>query len=164
MAKRVIRTDKDEILRKKSREVTKINDRLKILIDDMFETMDYADGVGLAAPQIGILKRIIVVDNRDGFRNYFINPIITHKDGEEIGLEGCLSVPERQGTVKRATDIDIKYMTLEGEEKTLNAKDFLARILQHEIDHLDGILYTDRAIEMYELTHEENELGEDDRV
>ncbi len=157
MAKRVIRTDKDEILRKKSREVTNINDRLRTLIDDMFETMDDADGVGLAAPQVGILKRVITVDDREGFRNYFINPVITHKDGEEIGVEGCLSVPEKQGTVKRATNIDIKYKNLDGEEKTLNAKGFLARILQHEIDHLYGILYTDKAIEIYEVTHEEEE-------
>lgn len=161
MAIRKIRTDEDPILRKKSKEVSIYNDRLKILIEDMFETMDKAPGVGLAAPQVGILKRIIVVDDREEENNkrfYMINPEITHKDGEEIGMEGCLSVPERQGTVKRATSISVKYNDLEGEEKTIDAEDFLARILQHEIDHLDGILYTDKAIDMYEITGEEEKI------
>jgi len=161
VAIRKIRTDEDPILRKKSKEVSIYNDRLKILIEDMFETMDKAPGVGLAAPQVGILKRIIVVDDREEENNkrfYMINPEITHKDGEEIGMEGCLSVPERQGTVKRATSISVKYNDLEGEEKTIDAEDFLARILQHEIDHLDGILYTDKAIDMYEITGEEEKI------
>ena len=152
MAKRVIRTDEDPLLRKHSREVTKFDDRLKELINDMFETMDEAPGVGLAAPQVGILKRVILVDDReedDRKRMYMINPIITRKDGEDTDIEGCLSVPYKQGTVKRATDIDVKYMDINGNEKTLNAKDFFARIIQHEVDHLDGILFTDKAIDIY---------------
>lgn len=163
MAIRKIRTDEDPILRKKSKTVTNYNDRLKVLIDDMFETMDLAPGVGLAAPQIGILKRIIVVDNREEdndegeepMRFYMINPEIIEKDGEEVSMEGCLSVPGKQGTVKRAKHIKVKYNDLEGKENLMEAEDFLARIIQHETDHLDGILYTDKAIQMYEAESEE---------
>lgn len=158
MAIRKIRTDEDPILRKKSKLVSNYNDRLKVLVDDMYETMDVAYGVGLAAPQVGILKRVIVIDNRDeenGKRFYMINPEIIEKEGVEVGMEGCLSVPGKQGTVERSKDIKVKYNDLSGEEKILEAEDFLARILQHEIDHLDGILYTDKAIEMYEAESEE---------
>lgn len=158
MAIRKIRTDEDPILRKKSKVVSNYNDRLKVLVDDMYETMDVAYGVGLAAPQVGILKRVIVIDNRDeenGKRFYMINPEIIEKEGVEVGMEGCLSVPRKQGTVERSKDIKVRYNDLSGEEKILEAEDFLARILQHEIDHLDGILYTDKAIEMYEAESEE---------
>ena len=158
MAIRKIRTDEDPILRKKSKLVSNFNDRLKILIDDMYETMDVAYGVGLAAPQVGILKRVIVIDNRDeenGKRFYMINPDIIEREGEEISMEGCLSVPGKQGTVERAKNIKVRYNDLSGEEKIMYAEDFLARIIQHEIDHLDGILYTDKAIEMYEAESEE---------
>lgn len=158
MAIRRIRTDEDPILRKKSKVVSNYNDRLKVLVDDMYETMDVAYGVGLAAPQVGILKRVIVIDNRDeenGKRFYMINPEIIEKEGVEVGMEGCLSVPGKQGTVERSKDIKVRYNDLSGEEKILEAEDFLARILQHEIDHLDGILYTDKAIEMYEAESEE---------
>lgn len=157
MAIRKIRTDEDPILRKKSKLVSNFNDRLKILIDDMYETMDVAYGVGLAAPQVGILKRVIVIDNRDeenGKRFYMINPEIIEKEGVEVGMEGCLSVPGKQGTVERSKDIKVRYNDLSGKEKIMYAEDFLARIIQHEIDHLDGILYTDKAIEMYEAESE----------
>ncbi len=158
MAIRKIRTDEDPILRKKSKVVSNYNDRLKVLVEDMYETMDVAYGVGLAAPQVGILKRVIVIDNRDeenGKRFYMINPDIIEREGEEISMEGCLSVPGKQGTVERAKDIKVRYNDLSGEEKIMYAEDFLARIIQHEIDHLDGILYTDKAIEMYEAESEE---------
>lgn len=158
MATRKIREDGDPILRKQSKQVTNFNDRLKLLIDDMFETMDVAYGVGLAAPQVGILKRLIVVDNREeeeAKRFYMINPEIFEKEGEEVSMEGCLSVPGKQGTVKRAKDIKVRYNDLAGQEKIMEAEDFLARIIQHEVDHLDGILYTDKAIEMYEAESEE---------
>lgn len=157
MAIRKIRTDEDPILRKKSKVVSNYNDRLKVLVDDMYETMDVAYGVGLAAPQVGILKRVIVIDNRDeenGKRFYMINPEIIEKEGVEVGMEGCLSVPGKQGTVERSKDIKVRYNDLSGEEKIMYAEDFLARIIQHEIDHLDGILYTDKAIEMYEAESE----------
>ncbi|WP_277221321.1 peptide deformylase [Peptoniphilus vaginalis] len=159
MAIRKIRTDEDPILRKTSKIVTNYNDRLKLLIEDMYETMDMAYGVGLAAPQIGILKRLIVVDNREDeeeegekpMRFYMINPEIIEKDGEEVSMEGCLSVPGKQGTVKRAKHIKVKYNDLDGQEIIMEAENFLARIIQHETDHLNGILYTDKAIEMYEV-------------
>ncbi|WP_277218868.1 peptide deformylase [Peptoniphilus vaginalis] len=159
MAIRKIRTDEDPILRKTSKIVTNYNDRLKLLIEDMYETMDMAYGVGLAAPQIGILKRLIVVDNREDeeeegerpMRFYMINPEIIEKDGEGVSMEGCLSVPGKQGTVKRAKHIKVKYNDIEGQEIIMEAEDFLARIIQHETDHLNGILYTDKAIEMYEV-------------
>lgn len=157
MAVRVIRTDEDPILRKQSREVKEINDRMKVLIEDMFETMDQADGVGLAAPQVGILRRIITVDDRDSERFVMINPVIVEKDGSEKGFEGCLSVPGKQGSVDRATHVIVKYMDIDGNKKEKEANDFLARILQHEIDHLDGILYTDKAEEVFEITAEEGE-------
>ena len=158
MAIRKIRTDEDPILRKKSKIVANFNNTLEVLIDDMYETMDVAYGVGLAAPQVGILKRLIVIDNRDeedGKRFYMINPEIFEKEGEEVSIEGCLSVPGKQGTVKRAKDIKVKYNDIDGEEKIMEAEDFLARIIQHEVDHLDGVLYTDKAIEMYEAESEE---------
>lgn len=159
MAIRKIRTDEDPILRKKSKIVANFNNTLEVLIDDMYETMDVAYGVGLAAPQVGILKRLIVVDNRDEEENkrfYMLNPVILEKEGEEISMEGCLSIPGKQGTVKRAKNIKVKYNDLTGEEKIMEAEDFLARIIQHEMDHLDGILYTDKAIEMYEAKDEED--------
>lgn len=159
MAIRKIRTDEDPILRKKSKIVANFNNRLEVLIDDMYETMDVAYGVGLAAPQVGILKRLIVVDNRDEEENkrfYMLNPVILEKEGEEISMEGCLSIPGKQGIVKRAKNIKVKYNDLTGKEKIMEAEDFLARIIQHEMDHLDGILYTDKAIEMYEAKDEED--------
>lgn len=159
MAIRKIRTDEDPILRKKSKVVTNFNNRLEVLIDDMYETMYVAYGVGLAAPQVGILKRLIVVDNRDEEENkrfYMLNPVILEKEGEEISMEGCLSIPGKQGIVKRAKNIKVKYNDLTGKEKIMEAEDFLARIIQHEMDHLDGILYTDKAIEMYEAKDEED--------
>ena len=159
MAIRKIRTDEDPILRKKSKIVANFNNRLEVLIDDMYETMDVAYGVGLAAPQVGILKRLIVVDNRDEEENkrfYMLNPVILEKEGEEISMEGCLSIPGKQGTVKRAKNIKVKYNDLTGKEKIMEAEYFLACIIQHEMDHLDGILYTDKAIEMYEAKDEED--------
>lgn len=163
MAIRNIRTDTDPIVRKKSKTIEKINDRLKLLIDDMFETMDYAEGVGLAAPQVGILKRLIVIDDRDEedqHRLFMINPVITRKEGSEICREACLSVLGKQGDVERSTDISVTYKDLEGNEIELNAKDFLARIIQHEIDHLDGILYIDRAVKMFKIVQKEEGLQE----
>lgn len=149
MAYRNIRIDDDPVLRKKSREVKNFNDRLKILISDMYETMDKANGVGLAAPQIGILKRLITVDDREGNRFAMINPVIKERKGKQVGLEGCLSLPNKQGKVERADEVLVNYLDDNFEEKELRAQEFLARILQHEIDHLDGILYSDLAKEMY---------------
>ncbi len=157
MALRTIRTDEDPILRKKSRTVEKFDDRLKTLIEDMYETMDNAQGVGLAAPQIGILKRLIVIDDNEQTRTALINPEIVEKDGSEVSYEACLSVPEKQGEVERATHIVVDYVDADNNKKQLEAKDMLARILQHEIDHLNGVLYTDIAKSVYVVTDKEKE-------
>ena len=153
MAIRNIRIDGDPILRKISREVGEVNDRIKLLLDDMAETMYEADGVGLAAPQVGILRRAIVVDPRDGETGLvkLVNPEIIEKDGEQIGIEGCLSIPDFNATVKRPEHVKVKYLDEEGEEKIWEAHGFPAVILCHEIDHLDGILFKDKYIEEYRL-------------
>lgn len=151
MAKLQIRIDGDPILRKKSRKVEVIDEDLHRLIDDMYETMYEAQGVGLAAVQIGKLKQLIVIDDYEGTKIVLINPERVAEEGSSEALEGCLSVPERVGKVKRFEKIKIKYTDRDGEEKTLEAEDFLARIIQHEIDHLEGILYTDLTDEMYDV-------------
>lgn len=150
MALREIRLDGDPILRKKSKKVEEINDRIRQLLDDMVETMNYANGVGIAAPQVGILRRLVIVYDAELGPMKIINPEIVEFEGEEVDIEGCLSVPSRQGTVKRPERIVVKYMDVNGEEETIEASGYLARVFCHEIDHLDGILYTDKAIEMYD--------------
>ena len=149
MAIRNIRIEGDPILRKISKKVPQITDRIKILLDDMGETMYAADGVGLAAPQVGILKRVIVVDPRDEETGLvkLVNPEIIESDGEQIGVEGCLSIPEFNGTVKRPEHVKVKYLDEDGNEKIWDAHGFPAVILSHEIDHLDGILFRDKYID-----------------
>lgn len=151
MAKLQIRIDGDPILRKKSRKVEVIDEDLHRLIDDMYETMYEAQGVGLAAVQIGKLKQLIVIDDYEGTKIVLINPERVAEEGSSEALEGCLSVPERVGKVKRFEKVKINYTDRDGEEKTLEAEDFLARIIQHEMDHLEGILYTDLTDEMYDV-------------
>lgn len=151
MAKLQIRIDGDPILRKKSRKVEVFDDDLQQLIDDMYDTMYEADGVGLAAVQIGKLKRLIVLDDYEETKLVLINPERVAEEGSCEAMEGCLSVPDRIGKVERYEKVKINYMDEKGEEKTLEAEDFLARIIQHEMDHLEGILYTDRADEMYDV-------------
>ena len=151
MAKLQIRIDGDPILRKKSRKVEVIDEDIHRLIDDMYETMYEAQGVGLAAVQIGKLKQLIVIDDYEGTKIVLINPERVAEEGSSEALEGCLSVPERVGMVKRFEKIKINYTDRDGEEKTLEAEDFLARIIQHEMDHLEGILYTDLTDEMYDV-------------
>ena len=144
MALRTIRVDEDPVLRKISKEVKEITPRTEILIKDMIETMYEAKGVGLAAPQVGILKRIIIVDAQDDFgHRVFINPEIYDNKGAQVGPEGCLSVPGEQGEVERSQDIIVKALNEKGEEFVLEASGFLARVIQHENDHLNGILFTD---------------------
>lgn len=149
MAIRNIRKEGDPLLRKISKEVPEVTDRIKVLLDDMADTMYEADGVGLAAPQVGILKRVIVVDPRDDKTGLvkLINPEIIEADGEQIGIEGCLSIPNFNATVKRAEHVKVKYLDEEGNEKIWDAHGFPAVILSHEIDHLDGILFRDKSIE-----------------
>ena len=149
MAIRNIRLEGDPILRKVCKEVPEITDRIKVLLDDMGETMYHANGVGLAAPQVGILRRVIVVDPREDDTGLvkLINPEIIESDGEQIGVEGCLSIPNFNGTVKRPEHVKVKYLNEEGEEKTWDAHGFPAVVLCHEIDHLNGVLFRDKYID-----------------
>ena len=159
MALREIRIDGDPILRKISREVTDVNNRILTLLDDMLETMKYAEGVGLAAPQVGVLRRAIVVDvGEESIK--LINPAVIEKSGENIDIEGCLSIPLKSGKVKRPEWVKVKYLDVDGNENIIEATGILARVLCHEIDHLDGILYTDLAIETYD---DDDEYYEEDR-
>lgn len=150
----------DPVLRKKARKVDKITPLILQLLDDMAETMYAAPGVGLAAPQVGISKRIIVVDIGEGLLK-LINPKILHAEGAEVGTEACLSVLGKVGDVERATDIVVKAMTHEGKYIKIEAVDFMARCLQHEIDHLEGILYVDKATDVRDATEEEFEEAEE---
>ena len=144
MALRTIRIQGDEVLNKRCREVTEMTPRIATLIEDMIETMDHANGVGLAACQVGILKRIVVIDVGDG-PIVLINPEILETEGSQTGDEGCLSLPGKAGVVTRpnyvkvqAFDEDMNRIELEGEE-------LLARAFCHEIDHLDGHMYTEKV-------------------
>lgn len=149
MALRNIRKDNDEILRKKSRVVEEVNDRIRTLVKDMIETMYEANGVGLAAPQVGILKRIAVVDVGEGI-HVFINPEIIEKSGSCIDVEGCLSLPGKQGQVERPEKIKVRALNENGEQFEIEAEDFFARAICHETDHLDGILFIDKLVKSEE--------------
>lgn len=146
MAIRKIRKDGDPILRKISKPVIKIDDKIKELLNDMIETMYDADGVGLAAPQVGILKRIIVIDVGDGIIE-LINPEMIDQKGKQVGIEGCLSVPQTSGKVERPEEVRVKGINRDGEKIVIEGKGLLARALCHEIDHLNGILFIDKVIE-----------------
>lgn len=156
MALRKIRISGDPILRKKSKDIKEISERIKILLDDMIDTMNEAEGVGLAAPQVGVLRRAVVIDVGEGPIK-IINPEILETEGEAVDIEGCLSVPERSGSVSRPERVKIKYLDIEGNENILEGKDLLARAICHELDHLDGILYIDKMIEEIEYDDNENE-------
>lgn len=146
MALRQIRKLGDEILRKKCRKVDKIDNRIITLLNDMLETMYHEDGVGLAAPQVGILKRLIVVDVGDGPIK-LINPEITKSSGSQIAAEGCLSIVGASGNVKRPNKIEVKALDESGSEIKITAEGLLARAICHETDHLDGILFIDKIIQ-----------------
>ena len=134
----------DQSLRTRSKPVNNINDGVRRVLDNMKETMYAFDGIGLAAIQIGVPKRMIVVDPGDNYME-LINPVITDSSGQNKASEGCLSVPGKVGLVDRAQKITVKALNRDGEEITLEAEDLLARVLQHEIDHLEGILFIDIA-------------------
>ena len=144
MALRNIRIDGDPILRRKSREVGQINERIKELAKDMLETMYDADGVGLAAPQVGVLRRVVVIDIGEGPIT-LIDPVITKADGSQIGVEGCLSVPGVNNEVDRPSLVQVSYTDLEGKKQVLEGTGYLAKAICHEIDHLEGILFTDKV-------------------
>ena len=144
MSLRKIRIIGDELLRKKSREINAIDDRILELLDDMKDTMYNHEGVGLAAPQVGVLRRVVIVDVGQGLYE-FINPRITKQEGVVTMTEGCLSVPEDIGEVIRPQHIAIRALDRKGKEFELEATDYFARAICHEIDHLDGILFLDKA-------------------
>ncbi|AMP20524.1 peptide deformylase [endosymbiont 'TC1' of Trimyema compressum] len=137
----------DPFLKETAKEVTKFDERMNKLINNMKDTMRAHYGVGLAAPQIGISKRVIIVDDGNGLIEV-INPEIVKCDGEAVGEEGCLSVPDRMGQVKRFTSVTVRGFDINGNSITIEAEDLLARILQHEIDHLNGILFIEKATDI----------------
>lgn len=145
MAIRKIRVDGDDVLRKVCKPVDKMTGRIETLIEDMYDTMYEANGVGLAAPQVGILKRIVVIDVCDGEAYTLINPVIVEADGEQIGDEGCLSLPGLVGTVKRPNHVICKALNENMEEITVEGEGLLARAICHELDHLEGVLYKDKV-------------------
>ncbi len=145
MALRIIRKNGEAILRQQSKEVKKITPALVRLLEDMAETMEAAVGVGLAAPQVGIGKRIIVVRHERDTVLELINPVVLKAAGIETGSEGCLSCPGLYGEVERAAEVEVEGLNREGKKIRINGEGLLARILQHEIDHLNGILFVDKA-------------------
>lgn len=158
VALRIIVMEPDEVLHQVAKEVTKITPNVQKLLTDMADTMYHAEGVGLAAPQIGILKRVIVVDVGDEHGLIeLINPEIVSQEGEQFGPEGCLSIPGYRGDVRRAQTVTVKGLDRNGKEVTYTGSDLLARAFQHEIDHLNGVLYTDVAERVYEITDEGEE-------
>ena len=147
MAIRKVREEGDEILKKKSKEVEVIDDKIKQLIEDMVETMHAYDGVGLAAVQVGILKRILVIDLYDGSPIVkLINPVILKQKGEQEVDEGCLSFPNKYVKVKRPMEVTVEGLNENGEKIKITGKELLAQALSHEVDHLNGIVLTDVMI------------------
>lgn len=145
MALREILEQGDETLGKVSRPVVKFDSRLHTLIDDMRETLIESGGVGLAAPQIGILRRVVLVENDDGDIMELVNPSIVHMEGEQTGFEGCLSVPGMYGMVTRASHVTVRAQDRFGEEFEVSGCDMVARCFCHEIDHLDGHLFVEHV-------------------
>lgn len=143
-----LRINKDPILRRKAVEVRNFDFSLSSLTENMFETMYESKGIGLAAPQIGISQRLIVIDIEEIDAEFpplaLVNPTITESSGEELGEEGCLSLPDFRAIVRRFTEISINAQNIDGQAVHFSAQGLMARVLQHEIDHLDGILITDR--------------------
>lgn len=164
----ILKRDTDEeSLRKKSRPVTVFDKRLHMMLDDMVETLKDSGGVGLAGPQVGILRRIVVIEREDGSILELVNPSIIDEAGEQEGLEGCLSLPGVWGVVKRPMTVTIKAQDRNGNEFTETASGLIGRCFIHECEHLDGILFVDRASrvlteeELQQLEEEGEELEED---
>ena len=148
MAIRIIRQEGDEILKKKSREVEKVDEKIQELIKDMIETMHKANGVGLAAVQVGVLKRIVVIDlYEEGVEPYIlINPEIVKEKGEQTVEEGCLSFPNKFAKIVRPKEVTVKALNEKGEKIEIKAKDLLAQAICHEVDHLNGEVFIDKII------------------
>jgi len=159
MALRRILSDEHPVLRSPTKEVIKINSGVLRLLEDMIETMREAKGVGLAANQVGVSKRILVATNGEEEVMELINPCCEDAEGEELGVEGCLSIPGEYGEVPRASKIIVTALDREGHKVRIEAEGLLARILQHEIDHLDGVLFTDKALRMLDPEELQSEEG-----
>ena len=160
MATLTILTEGEETLRKVCRPVKEITPRIKTLLDDMLQTMRKANGVGLAAPQVGVLRRIVVIEVEEGEVLELINPEIVEASGEMTGVEGCLSVPGKQGIVKRPSYVRVQALDRNGVMQTYEGTELLARCFCHELDHLDGHLYTEKA-ERFMYPDEDGEYYED---
>ena len=157
MAIRNVVVEGDEILRKKCREVTEVNDRIRETMGDMLETMRDSMGVGIAAPQVGIMRRMFIAEPEPERVYFMINPVILEQSGSQIDNEGCLSVPGMMGEVERPDYIKIEALDLDGNKQVYEFYDFDARVMCHEYDHLDGILYIDKATNIREAVYEEDE-------
>ena len=146
MAIRNLRYEGDEILSKRAREIEVIDDKIKELAQDMMDTMHKWDGLGLAAPQVGVLKRIIVIDlYEDNMQFTLINPVIISQKGTQEVDEGCLSFPNKFGKVERPKEVVVEALDLDGDKVKLQARDLLAQALCHEIDHLNGVVFTEKV-------------------
>ena len=150
MAKRALVFSPDELLRKRSREVTSFDARLATLLDDMAETMYAADGVGLAAVQVGVLRRAVVIDTGEGLIE-LVNPKIVMSKGSQLEVEGCLSCPGEYGKVKRPARVKVEAQNRYGDPVEYVGSELLARAFCHEIDHLDGIVFKDKVVEMVQV-------------
>lgn len=144
MALREVRKIGDELLRKKCRKIECVDERIRTLLEDMVETMYHENGVGLAAPQVGVLKRTIVVNGNEAGIFKLVNPEIINFEGSQRDEEGCLSIPGRSGIVDRPKKVTVRALNENGEEITITGEDLLARAFCHEIDHLNGILFVDK--------------------
>ena len=156
--RKIVEMGRDDILRKHSRKVTKFDHRLGVLLGDMADTMYEADGVGLAAPQVGVLKRAVVIDVGEGLIE-LVNPEIVWSEGEAVNPEGCLSVPGRRGTVARPEKVRVRAQDRKGNPIEVEGEGLLAICLCHELDHLDGVLYVDKMIE--DVTDQVEEQSEE---
>lgn len=154
--------DPNPVLNQTCEPITSFDSKLKKLVRDMFDTMYEADGVGLAGPQIGVLKRIAVIDADDETGPFvLINPEITEQTGEELGVEGCLSIPNVYGEVIRAQSVTVQAVDVKGRPFSLKAEGYVARAIQHELDHLDGILFTTKVVRYIEEADLEEEVVEE---
>lgn len=153
--RKIVKLGEDDVLRKHARKVDKFDKRLHILLDDMADTMYEADGAGLAAPQVGILKRAVVIDVGEGLIE-LVNPEIIAAEGSQMCVEGCLSVPGKRGRVERPAMVRVHAQDRKGKHIELEGEGFLANALCHEIDHLDGVVYVDKMLEDVTDQYEED--------
>lgn len=167
-----IRLEGDPVLRQKATKINRVDDSIRRLAGDMWETLDLAEGVGLAAPQVGVSRRLIVVHLPAGYIEEdspevslrLVNPEIVKSRGEVVGMEGCLSIPGWQGEVERADQITVKAIDLNNRDVRIKLEGWPARVVQHEIDHLDGVLYTDRMRDEDSLYRVEEREEDEDAV